>query len=425
MSLSPPAEVISSLSSTVSDRTVPNGISDVDLVATMDEDQIAIGARRRRQLAFLAEYDRRAAWKSSGAKDMAGWVSARYGVSPYRAKRMVAAGYALESLPHTARALESGRLNLDRVVEVVRLATPETEADLVKWARRVTPHWISHKADLAERQRTNETRKTDKERFLEWSWYGPTLVIQGQLPNEAGRRFVAAIDAVADKVPCSPEPRDDSTLPARRADALVAMATDQITPSGVDAATVVVHAGLEVLLGKNRGGDIEDGPVVHADVVRRLLCDGRIELVVHDADGKVCRIETEEYVVPRHIRRQVMRRDGARCTFPGCHSARYIDVHHIVPWPRGATELDNLTCLCRHHHKLVHEHGWRVRLTKDDRTEWFRPNGDRFDPAPRPRAGPSKVPSPAGSSSRPAGSASESRPTSRSAAASPSASSIF
>jgi hypothetical protein len=355
----------------------------------MDEDQIAIGARQRRQLACLAEYDRRAAWKRSGAKDMAGWASARYGVSPYRAKRMVRAGYALESLPVTAAALESGHLNLDRVVELVRVATPETEADLVGWARRVTPQWIAHKADLAERQRTVANRKAENGRFLEWWWYDSGVEIRGFLPNDAGRRFVAAIDELAARVPCSPDPRDDSTLSARRADALVALATDRLGPSAAsDKPTVVVHTPLDVLLGKNLGGDIENGPVVHSDVVRRLCCDGRIELVCHDADGKVCRIGVETYQVPHHLRRQVMRRDGNRCTFPGCHSARYIDVHHIVPWPLGATHIDNLTCLCRHHHKLVHEHGWRVRLTKDDRTEWFRPNGDRFDPGPVPRAGP-------------------------------------
>jgi 5-methylcytosine-specific restriction endonuclease McrA len=368
---------------------VPNGISDVDLIASTDEAQITIGAEQRRLLDNLAEIDRRALWKNSGARDMAGWVSARYGVSPYRAKRMVKAGYALESLPRTAKALETGRLNLDRVVELVRLATPETEADLVNWARRVTPQWIGHKADLKERQRTRENRTKDGARYLDW-WWGPdaTLRIEGLLPNDAGLKFVRSIEHLAEEMPISPDPKDETTLSQRRADALVAMATDSTGSGDRDAATVVAYAPLEVLLGQNLGGELEDGPVIHADVVRRLVCDGRIELVCHDDDGKVCRIGAETYKVPRHIRRQVMRRDGHRCTFPGCHAKRHIDVHHIVPWPRGATEIDNLTCLCRHHHKLVHEYGWRVRLTKDDRTEWFRPDGRRFDPGPVPRAGP-------------------------------------
>jgi 5-methylcytosine-specific restriction endonuclease McrA len=371
---------------------VPNGISDVELVATLDDDQIAIGARQRRQLAYLAECDRRAVWKSSGAKDMAGWVSARYGVSPYRSRRMVNAGYALESLPLTAEALETGRLNLDRVVELVRLATRETESDLVEWARRVTPQWIGHKADLNERQRTRENRTKDGARYLDW-WWGPdaTLRFEGLLPNDAGMKFVRSLEHLADQMPISPDPKDETTLSQRRADALLAMATDSTASGERDAATVVAYAPLEVLLGKNLGGELEDGQIIHADVVRRLVCDGRIELVCHDSDSKVCRIGSETYKVPRHIRRQVMRRDGHRCTFPGCHSKRYIDSHHIVPWPSGATELDNLTCLCRHHHKLVHEHGWRVRLTKDDRTEWFRPDGRRFDPGPIPRAGPPRT----------------------------------
>jgi hypothetical protein len=230
---------------------------------------------------------------------------------------------------------------------------------------------------------------------------------------------VAAIDDLAARVPCSPDPRDDSTLAARRADALMELTTEQVTASGgSDGATLVVHAPLDVLLGKNLGGDIENGPVIHADVVRRLCCDGRIELVCHDEDGKVCRIATEEYVVPRHIRRQVKRRDGYRCTYPGCHSPRFIEVHHIVPWPLGPTHIDNLTCLCSHHHKLVHEHGWKVKLTRDDRTEWFRPNGNRFDPAPVPRAGP-PASSPVANSSRPAASSASNRPSNGVTRASP------
>ena len=213
-------------------RLVPNGISDVDLVADTDEAQITIGAQQRRLLDNLAEIDRRALWKNSGARDMAGWVSARYGVSPYRAKRMVNAGYALESLPRTAKALETGRLNLDRVVELVRLATPESEDDLVKWARRVTPQWIAQKADGAERQRTRENRTKDGARYFDW-WWGPdaTLRFEGLLPNDAGMKFARAIECLAEEMPISPDPKDETTLSQRHADALVAMATDS-TGSG-------------------------------------------------------------------------------------------------------------------------------------------------------------------------------------------------
>jgi hypothetical protein len=39
--------------------------------------------------------------------------------------------------------------------------------------------------------------------------------------------------------------------------------------------------------------------------------------------------------------------------------------------------------VCSFHHKLVHEHGWRIEL-EDGTTRWYLPDGTRF------RAGPSE-----------------------------------
>ena len=39
-----------------------------------------------------------------------------------------------------------------------------------------------------------------------------------------------------------------------------------------------------------------------------------------------------------------------------------MDGHHIIHWPDGPTELDNLVSLCRPHHRAVHEQGWRIHI---------------------------------------------------------------
>jgi hypothetical protein len=36
--------------------------------------------------------------------------------------------------------------------------------------------------------------------------------------------------------------------------------------------------------------------------------------------------------------------------------------HHIIHWPDGPTELENLVMLCRTYHRLVHEQGWRIHI---------------------------------------------------------------
>lgn len=322
---------------------------------------------------------------------MAQWVSGRYGASRYKAQRMIEAGHSLKSLPRISSALGTGRLDLDRVLELARLATPETERQLISWARRVTPQWIRHKADLERREAAREAKRADRGRFLQWSWEGDTtLSVYGSLTAEQGAAFVKAIDKAADEVPVSPVD-DPANIEARRADALTMLVAGASAGAGEsDHATVLVHVPLEALTSKTRCAEIAGLDVaLHPSVTKRLCCDARIQPVITGEGGKTVAMGTESYQVPRWLRRAVLHRDEYRCTHPGCHMKRFVDVHHIVVWPLGPTELDNLVTVCRFHHKLVHEHNWRVRLIHGV-VRWFRPNGDPYDPAPvLARAGPS------------------------------------
>ena len=64
--------------------------------------------------------------------------------------------------------------------------------------------------------------------------------------------------------------------------------------------------------------------------------------------------------VPPALRRALASRDRG-CRFPGCTNHRTVDAHHIQHWANGgATSLDNLVQLCRHHHRLLHEGGYTV-----------------------------------------------------------------
>lgn len=55
---------------------------------------------------------------------------------------------------------------------------------------------------------------------------------------------------------------------------------------------------------------------------------------------------------PPRLRKFVLFRDGT-CSVEGCNvPAESCDVDHILPWPEGPTEPDNLQLLCRKHHGL-------------------------------------------------------------------------
>lgn len=76
-------------------------------------------------------------------------------------------------------------------------------------------------------------------------------------------------------------------------------------------------------------------------------------------------------------------RDGG-CLWPGCQRDRFVDAHHVTPWPVGPTTLTNLGSLCRYHHRRVHEGGFTMNLGSDGSATFFRPDGTRVPGAPSP-----------------------------------------
>ena len=81
--------------------------------------------------------------------------------------------------------------------------------------------------------------------------------------------------------------------------------------------------------------------------------------MVHDRDGRILDVGRRTRTIPPSLRRALEARDRG-CRFPGCGS-RFTDGHHVRHWADGgATSLDNCLLLCRFHHRLVHEEGWKV-----------------------------------------------------------------
>src|SRR5438874_13494657 len=119
------------------------------LVSGMDATYRAVCAAQRELLRLIRDVDRLGLWEGDGARDMAHWLWMRYGISDWKARRWIACAHALDGLPRTARALASGDLGMDQVVELTRFATPEDEGSLISWARGVSVGAIRHKGDLA------------------------------------------------------------------------------------------------------------------------------------------------------------------------------------------------------------------------------------------------------------------------------------
>lgn len=364
--------------------------TDQELIEAVDASHREVSRVQRRLLGLLAEADRRAVWRDSGARDMAHWLSIRHGISQWKARRWLGAAHALEHLTDLEHALDRGELGIDKVVELARFADFETEAGLITWAKRVSCAAVRRKADLEVKRSIDDVREAERARFLNW-WHvgdGDRLGLEGELPAAQGAIVVSALQRVGDSMPVMPDEEGPGWAEARRADALVALCSSRIAEDAdADRATVVVHARLGDLVGADGSASIEGGGRLHPESVRRLLCDARMQAVLEDEDGEPMRLGRITRLPSPAMMRQLRYRDG-ECRFPGCGSRRFTQAHHIVWWgDGGTTDLDNLVLICSFHHRLVHERGWKLRHDRGE-VRWFTPDGIPHGSDELARAGP-------------------------------------
>ena len=114
--------------------------SEVDLLTEeLDAAHAALCRAHLRLFSLIARLDRAEHWADWGAHDMAHWLSMRFGMSWWQARRWVRAAHALEALTELPAAFSRGALGLETVLELCRFVTPETERELVAWARGASP----------------------------------------------------------------------------------------------------------------------------------------------------------------------------------------------------------------------------------------------------------------------------------------------
>jgi Domain of unknown function (DUF222) len=144
---------------------------------------------------------------------------------------------------------------------------------------------------------------------------------------------------------------------------------------------VVLHVESATLAADGEPGrsELEDGSRLSAETARRLSCDASVVRVTHDENGSILDVGRKARTVSPALRRALEVRDRG-CRFPGC-GLRFTDAHHMVHWADGgATKMGNVCLVCRAHHRLVHEGGWRVEWWGTGRPVFIDPRGgEHFD----------------------------------------------
>jgi hypothetical protein len=372
-------------------------------------------------LAVLGELDRREAWRTEGATSSASWLTQRLGVAEGTGRMWTQVAERLWDLPHLAQGLRVGALSFDKVRVAVRVATPESDASVLRQAQECT---VRQLMDLVRVERGTSDEQAESRfdyRYLRFN--DDRRSVTAQFTEDAYAVVRNAVTERARLFPSDGETRYDQ----RRADALEDLCSRTGTAAGTDGADgtggaeavtagtqsrsgsrsgsgsvprsgsngssdprggsnffVVAHTDLSLLQGGTGRAEIERMGLLSAEAIRRITCNSNVALALDDAFGHTMfEGRSKRFATPSQ-RREIQRRDR-RCRFPGCGNNIFTDVHHVVHWAdQGSTDLPNLVTLCDHHHHRVHEGRWRVSGNANGILRFVGPSGRAMTSRPSP-----------------------------------------
>ncbi|HEX9762814.1 MAG TPA: DUF222 domain-containing protein [Acidimicrobiia bacterium] len=326
--------------------------------------------------ALLDRVKKTSAHERDGYPSVTALLKHRLLLHPGEALRFVARGNGLSHAPKVAASYSTGALSgaqVDILLEGRSMAPvgfEEEEERLIDMAqgmpvgelRKLVDYWLDRERpdDLADsRELTRELRSLTLRRD------GDMMRLNGWVDIEAGERLRAALE------PGPPAEEDSRSTPARRADVLL-----DIINGASQRPNLLVHVSLETLARASNGiSETAHGTFLTADEIRRLACDANITRVVFGPASQPLDVGRTKRLVTPALRVAVCARDRG-CVFPGCdRPSHWCDAHHLDFWVEGGeTCIENLILLCRHHHVLVHEEGWRVEGTPGH-LRFHRPDG--------------------------------------------------
>jgi hypothetical protein len=190
-------------------------------------------------------------------------------------------------------------------------------------------------------------------------------IVDGRLDQEGGAYLSTALDAVL-----GPRAKDDPRTPRqRRADALVDLCRGvlegggTVRGSGGQRPHLTVTATIQTLRGQPGApaGELLGRFPIPSETVQRVACDAALTPMLVDETGDPLDFGRTMRTASPALRRAVVLADK-HCQFPGCDRAtEWCDAHHLDDWVNGGrTRRTDLRLVCRRHHRLLHEGGWRL-----------------------------------------------------------------
>jgi hypothetical protein len=380
----------------------------VPVALDLPEDPEAIGdeiartaarldAATHRLLACIRAFDESEEWGKQGALSCAHWLTWRINLDPVTARERVRVARALGRLPEIDDALRKGELSYSKARALTRIATPETEGNLLHMALHSTGAQLER---LVRKLRWVGTldektgdRLDDRRYVQEESMENGMVRITAVLHPDEAALVMKALGRAQTPPPGPAPPRGGVSAeapPTRQprkplADALVDVAESYLAHgeaegNGGERTEIFVHLDQDPLAPDGTmAATLDDGTRVSAESFRRLACDAGLVPCRQSPTGNVLDLGRRARTVNAALRRALWIRDRG-CAFPGCTHWRYLHAHHIIHWLHGGkTSLENLASLCSSHHRLLHEGGFSIKRLEDGSLQFRNARGEVID----------------------------------------------
>lgn len=369
-----------------------------------------------RTVALLPAHERSRAWWEAGATSPVAHLVQESGAHRTHASRLRRTALAADRMEHVRAAAAAGSLPLSHLHLLVGARRPEVaerfdrdELELVAEAHQLGADALRHHLERWRIAALEELRRNEPDRRPGPSTEADALTLTtgvfgrgvGQLDLTAEGLAVLreAIDAEMASWSGS-RLADPRSLAEQQAAALLEVVRRGARAGdwhGAPRPLVIVSTTLDSLLDRagvaaaERGpfrADIVNGGPIDPTTLARLVCDADLSLVVVDDDtGEPLWVGRARRRATAAQHRALLARSGGTCEWPGCTAGHQrCQDHHLLDWDHGGpTDLPNLALICRHHHTLVHEHGFRFGWEDGELTA-RNPVGLRLSPRHETRA---------------------------------------
>ncbi len=301
-------------------------------------------------------------------------------------------------LPMVAEAVRSGAISLSQLAAVATIATPESQAETIEFAQRVSMVELERTAAVHRRMLVEDRQRAQKNRFLTFAHHDDHVSVRGSYPFLEGSQLEAQLRKIAERLYLGEKDRPSASV--RMADALLiftkfnpanaladslsdeasassstgsarvvdfdeepfpesALFEEDAVPMRTDNSTVVVNrSDTRIIIHWDaRSGIVnyENGPPIDNARLKALLCDAKLEVQHHDGSGQPTGLVTTAYHSNWRQDRYLAHRDGP-CRVPNCPGIGKTQAHHLFEDRADrVTDTRWMINLCNYDHGQHHD----------------------------------------------------------------------